>query len=125
MVDGVLMICDDFFVCKQKKAYEMRISDWSSDVFSSDLPERRQLYAAQLYADLFAAPYRADPRPGADRADHRHGLHDDLPALCRRAFGPDRAAADVAFLAAWPAGRRSAALYADGDRAHEIGRAHV
>src|SRR3546814_949673 len=32
-------IYNDFsFVCfKQKTAYEMRISDWSSDVFSSDL----------------------------------------------------------------------------------------
>src|SRR3546814_3775974 len=27
-----------FFFCKQKTAYEMRISDWSSDVCSSDLP---------------------------------------------------------------------------------------
>src|SRR3546814_18776847 len=26
-----------FFFCKQKTAYERRISDWSSDVFSSDL----------------------------------------------------------------------------------------
>src|SRR3546814_10100283 len=26
-----------FVVCKQKTAYEMRISDWSSDVCSSDL----------------------------------------------------------------------------------------
>src|SRR3546814_8354340 len=26
------------FFCKQKAAYEMRISDWSSDVCSSDLP---------------------------------------------------------------------------------------
>src|SRR3546814_2652080 len=26
------------FFCKQKTAYEMRISDWSSDVCSSDLP---------------------------------------------------------------------------------------
>src|SRR3546814_12569845 len=26
-----------FFVCKQKTAYDMRISDWSSDVCSSDL----------------------------------------------------------------------------------------
>src|SRR3546814_13002982 len=26
-----------FFCCKQKTAYEMRISDWSSDVCSSDL----------------------------------------------------------------------------------------
>src|SRR3546814_12317165 len=29
-----------FFVFKQKTAYEMRISDWSSDVCSSDLPGR-------------------------------------------------------------------------------------
>src|SRR3546814_11020313 len=30
-----------FFFFKQKTAYEMRISDWSSDVCSSDLPEVR------------------------------------------------------------------------------------
>src|SRR3546814_2844789 len=29
-----------FFFCKQKTAYEMRISDWSSDVCSSDLSSR-------------------------------------------------------------------------------------
>src|SRR3546814_4955604 len=36
--------CVCVFFCKQKTAYEMRISDWSSDVCSSDLlpPERRQ-----------------------------------------------------------------------------------
>src|SRR3546814_2988182 len=34
------------FFFKQKTAYEMRISDWSSDVCSSDLAERRgQLHA--------------------------------------------------------------------------------
>src|SRR3546814_19432852 len=33
-----------FFFFKQKKAYEMRISDWSSDVCSSDL--RRREYRA-------------------------------------------------------------------------------
>src|SRR3546814_6369364 len=33
------MECSIFFV-KQKTAYEMRISDWSSDVCSSDLPGR-------------------------------------------------------------------------------------
>src|SRR3546814_5902515 len=32
----VLACC--FFFFKQKTAYEMRISDWSSDVCSSDLP---------------------------------------------------------------------------------------
>src|SRR3546814_10343659 len=30
-----------FFFFKQKTAYEMRISDWSSDVCSSDLQRRR------------------------------------------------------------------------------------
>src|SRR3546814_8706600 len=29
------------FLCKQKTAYEIRISDWSSDVCSSDLEESR------------------------------------------------------------------------------------
>src|SRR3546814_2943889 len=31
-----------FFFFKQKTAYEMRISDWSSDVCSSDLHDRRR-----------------------------------------------------------------------------------
>src|SRR3546814_12632258 len=37
----VIVCCVVFFVFffKQKTAYEMRISDWSSDVCSSDLPE--------------------------------------------------------------------------------------
>src|SRR3546814_6839930 len=30
-------LCNVFFFLKQKTAYEMRISDWSSDVCSSDL----------------------------------------------------------------------------------------
>src|SRR3546814_7712604 len=34
-----------FFVFKQKTAYEMRISDWSSDVCSSDLPVQPSLMA--------------------------------------------------------------------------------
>src|SRR3546814_12365694 len=32
-----------FFVFKQKTAYEMRISDWSSDVCSSDLENREHV----------------------------------------------------------------------------------
>src|SRR3546814_17940346 len=34
----MLYCCFHFFFFKQKTAYEMRISDWSSDVCSSDLP---------------------------------------------------------------------------------------
>src|SRR3546814_7366247 len=42
LVDDVVMtFCALFFFFKQKTAYEMRISDWSSDVCSSDLPARR------------------------------------------------------------------------------------
>src|SRR3546814_10899012 len=35
-----------FLFFKQKTAYEMRISDWSSDVCSSDLPVLRQWLAS-------------------------------------------------------------------------------
>src|SRR3546814_8215403 len=41
-----------FFFFKQKTAYEMRISDWSSDVCSSDLFERTLV---QADPDLYAA----------------------------------------------------------------------
>src|SRR3546814_5333105 len=43
----VLVYCFVFFF-KQKTAYEMRISDWSSDVCSSDLPELRNRSAVVL-----------------------------------------------------------------------------
>src|SRR3546814_1317707 len=36
------------FFFKQKTAYEMRISDWSSDVCSSDLPARPQAEAVMM-----------------------------------------------------------------------------
>src|SRR3546814_10852507 len=38
MLSSQLCTDSDFFFFKQKTAYEMRISDWSSDVCSSDLP---------------------------------------------------------------------------------------
>src|SRR3546814_2410989 len=40
-----------FFFFKQKTAYEMRISDWSSDVCSSDLPQIVRV--AQMLQQLF------------------------------------------------------------------------
>src|SRR3546814_3494353 len=36
-IDFVIVMCVLVFFVKQKTAYEMRISDWSSDVCSSDL----------------------------------------------------------------------------------------
>src|SRR3546814_8552445 len=35
---GIILMLYMFFFFKPKTAYEMRISDWSSDVCSSDLP---------------------------------------------------------------------------------------
>src|SRR3546814_7372281 len=64
-LSGVVIVCgrDSFFflimwwVClfffKQKTAYEMRISDWSSDVCSSDLHVVRQA-CAQRFAQAVA-----------------------------------------------------------------------
>src|SRR3546814_14001529 len=43
-----------FFLCKQKTAYEMRISDWSSDVCSSDLGWR--FTASIVVPDLLLGP---------------------------------------------------------------------
>src|SRR3546814_7056033 len=49
-----------FFFCKQKTAYEMRISDWSSDVCSSDLTLAGiALAAAAEHADQLARAMRA------------------------------------------------------------------
>src|SRR3546814_12836424 len=41
-----------FFFFNQKTAYEMRISDWSSDVCSSDLFERGAHFADALFVTL-------------------------------------------------------------------------
>src|SRR3546814_7165894 len=85
-----------FFFFKQKTAYEMRISDWSSDVCSSDLLEPRRILAGiNAAADDCAVDYEAeigagsgdgadgdvavggaDPHGGrfAERADHRRAF---------------------------------------------------
>src|SRR3546814_1306404 len=75
-----------FFFFKQKPAYEMRISDWSSDVCSSDLVlGLDQQQAAQAVdggeqlgdADGDDAAADAEPEPRHDRGQ-RSGK-DDLP----------------------------------------------
>src|SRR3546814_1629848 len=65
-----------FFVFKQKTAYEMRISDWSSDVCSSDLIVVGRAVEQTVKQDILAAirlqpltllrehaEERLDPRP--------------------------------------------------------------
>src|SRR3546814_6880124 len=47
------MLCLFFFFFKQKTAYEMRISDWSSDVCSSDLPFFAKAAVNRVWASFF------------------------------------------------------------------------
>src|SRR3546814_5440705 len=60
----VLLVCIFFF--KQKTAYEMRISDWSSDVCSSDLV-RRGWHERAFRRSVTSARLSAGPGEGHDR----------------------------------------------------------
>src|SRR3546814_8620915 len=73
--EHVCVIC--FFFFKQKTAYEMRISDWSSDVCSSDLsfPSSRR----------FGRQGRLDGRAGLQL---EHAGHDNLVSRCHALDDP-------------------------------------
>src|SRR3546814_14451023 len=79
----MVYITVDLFFFKQKTAYEMRISDWSSDVCSSDLIGVRHRPRRPLHRRLHHPPLRPSGgrnpcRPtGADVAD----LHGRTAAL--------------------------------------------
>src|SRR3546814_8279735 len=82
-----------FFFFKQKTAYEMRISDWSSDVCSSDLAEEdtHQLAPlAQLVVDvtpflaLLAQLRQEARRLGVRKARGAHELEARLDRRCQR-----------------------------------------
>src|SRR3546814_7761884 len=47
-----------FFFFKQKTAYEMRISDWSSDVCSSDLPAEKRPSVVERTENATATAHR-------------------------------------------------------------------
>src|SRR3546814_1671275 len=55
----VQVVIDNFFFFKQKTAYEMRISDWSSDVCSSDLNASIRPGSHEAYSRLFPEPRQA------------------------------------------------------------------
>src|SRR3546814_7677771 len=72
-----------FFFFKQKTAYEMRISDWSSDVGSSDLPRLPFIFEVE-----------AEPAVGRDRDEPQFGFGLRRAAVGRHAmrkFDRDRA----------------------------------
>src|SRR3546814_9428356 len=74
-----------FFFCKQKTAYEMRISDWSSDVCSSDLAIRR------TPTGCLSATRSTHSRPPRECVEHARTI-DEVGARQdqRRVRGPER-----------------------------------
>src|SRR3546814_10813898 len=64
-----------FFFFKQKTAYELRISDWSSDVCSSDLSEPPP-----------KRPRRSSPKPQLQRRSHDRRLRSGKPNTYRTAI---------------------------------------
>src|SRR3546814_13186805 len=79
-----------FFFFKQKTAYEMRISDWSSDVCSSDLCDLEVAVRARAEAGprhLAAVPDVAGARCGLGRAGGDHDPPRRLPDALRGRIG--------------------------------------
>src|SRR3546814_6107520 len=80
-----------FFFFKQKTAYEMRISDWSSDVCSSDLDGRRHRGSARRAGPDRGLPARKrhPRRLGAepDRSEERR-VGKECVSTCRSRWSP-------------------------------------
>src|SRR3546814_9275458 len=119
-------MCCFFFFFKQKTAYEMRISDWSSDVCSSDL--QREHYVGTWLPE----PQCSDgptPEQMAERADDVSvaflTLLERLTPEARAAFLL-REVFDADYdEVARTIGKSEAACRQLVHRAKEIGRAHV
>src|SRR3546814_2862809 len=90
-----------FFFFKQKTAYEMRISDWSSDVCSSDLLEQlKGIFPGRLYVEL-----------------QRHGWAIETKT--------EEAQIDLAYALDLPLVATNDCYFSDEGMYEEIGRAHV
>src|SRR3546814_1161216 len=89
------VICLSFFFFKQKTAYEMRISDWSSDVCSSDLPFRTLGHADHGWLDArhhfsfggYRDPARVGVGPLVVRSEERR-VGKECVSTCRSRWSP-------------------------------------
>src|SRR3546814_1558291 len=93
-----------FFFFKQKTAYELRISDWSSDVCSSDLPLQYFAHglptadgtardvAMRFFANQQDGPLRLITRPNGIIEHHRseeRRVGKECVSTCRSRWSPD------------------------------------
>src|SRR3546814_9172908 len=92
-----MVVLDFFFFFKQKTAYEMRISDWSSDVCSSDLDSRvlvQRAHRCDARADRAAIDQHgataALRQPTAElRAVQREIVAEDVEQIGRASCGKE------------------------------------
>src|SRR3546814_2614651 len=87
--------CNWIFFFKQKTAYEMRISDWSSDVCSSDLVLDQanavrfvgvHQAVEQLYVQRASAAYALGQQTGPRSEERRVGK--ECVSTCRSRWSP-------------------------------------
>src|SRR3546814_6388898 len=80
-----------FFFFKQKTAYEMRISDWSSDVCSSDLLTRRRdadvIHASEFHFNLALQRQSLLPSIYLMRSEERR-VGKECVSKCRSRWSP-------------------------------------
>src|SRR3546814_7353145 len=125
MVENMLCrLCLFFFFFKQKTAYEMRISDWSSDVCSSDLPpfpaRGRRPRAVRFQPRVFEGSMQ-------DKSVLVTGAAGGVGKAIARRFAEQGASVLVTDIDARAAGQVAEAIGGQGRAraATQIGRAHV
>src|SRR3546814_7604278 len=91
LVVGGCVLTHCFFCFKQKTAYEMRISDWSSDVCSSDLLQRPKLCergGSNHAESRQPASYPVCSCQGAVRRSEERRVGKECVSTCRSRWSP-------------------------------------
>src|SRR3546814_1050734 len=84
---GISFFCF-FFFFKQKTAYEMRISDWSSDVCSSDLPLALEACVEAIAARVPRAPWCGWSLGGLVARSEERRVGKECVSTCRSRWSP-------------------------------------
>src|SRR3546814_6639814 len=85
----VMLLSLFFFFFKQKTAYEMRISDWSSDVCSSDLPQPVKVAAEPGRAPVCQRDGVMPTGPAPlDRRSEERRVGKECVSTCRSRWSP-------------------------------------
>src|SRR3546814_1987523 len=94
LLDGPLLVALDvafrlkFFLFKQKTAYELRISDWSADVCSSDLRASSQFLGEALLELLDWQEAPVSPQVLSKRRSEERRVGKECVSTCRSRWSP-------------------------------------